>query len=104
MKSKIASGFSKIGGFFKSIWARKGQKKVWIPAVVIIIALLMSLGGGNKDTGTYIYIVQPREFVQEVELQLEFLKLQQIGVLHIPNDLCFALVRLPERRAGRPSR
>lgn len=68
MKSKIASVFSKITGFLKGIWARKGQKKVWIPAVVIIIALLMSLGGGNKDTGTYIYIVQPREFVQEVEL------------------------------------
>lgn len=68
MKSKIASVFSKITGFLKGIWARKGQKKVWIPATIIIIALLMSLGGGNKDTGTYIYIVQPREFVQEVEL------------------------------------
>lgn len=68
MKSKIASAFSKISGFLKGVWARKGQKKVWIPTIIVVIALFMSLGGGNKDTGTYIYIVQPREFVQEVEL------------------------------------
>lgn len=68
MKSTFATVFAKIKAFLGAIWVRKGQKKVWIPAVVIVIALLMNLGGGSKDTGTYIYNVQPQEFVQKVEL------------------------------------
>ncbi|MEN9604807.1 MAG: hypothetical protein RJB39_492 [Candidatus Parcubacteria bacterium] len=64
MKTVLA----KTKSFFKGIWARKGQKKVWIPAVVIIIIILMGLRDGNKDTGTYVYNVAPQEFVQEVSL------------------------------------
>ncbi len=68
MKSTIASIFSKIAGIFTGIWARKGQKKVWIPAVIIVLFIFMNMGGSSKDSGVYIYTVNPREFVQKVEL------------------------------------
>jgi multidrug efflux pump subunit AcrA (membrane-fusion protein) len=59
---------SKISSFFRSIWANKGKKKVWIPAVIVIIVLFFSLRGSKLDTGAYIYAIQPKEFVQTVSL------------------------------------
>ncbi len=68
MKSKITALFTKIWILLKNLWSKKGQKKVWIPAVIIGIFLLAQLSGGKNDGSTYVYTVQPKEFVQTVSL------------------------------------
>lgn len=68
MKSKITTLFTKIWILLKNLWSKKGQKKVWIPAVVIGIFLLGQFSGGKNDGSTYVYAVQPKEFVQTVSL------------------------------------
>ncbi|MBC7981531.1 efflux RND transporter periplasmic adaptor subunit [Candidatus Parcubacteria bacterium] len=50
------------------IWTNKKKKRVWIPAILIIIALLISLFGGNKSTDVSTYKVEAKEFVQNVSL------------------------------------
>lgn len=59
---------SKISSIFSYLWANKGKKRVWIPAIIVVIIILINIKGGSTKVGTYIYEVQPKEFVQTVSL------------------------------------
>ncbi len=50
------------------IWANKKKKRVWIPATLIVITLLVSFFGGNKSSDVSTYKVEAKEFVQNVSL------------------------------------
>jgi RND family efflux transporter MFP subunit len=54
--------------FIQAIWTKKKEKKVWISAGVLVIALVYMFVGGSVQTDTFIYTIQPREFVQKVSL------------------------------------
>lgn len=58
---------TKIKSFFSYIWQNKKKKRVWIPTVIVILVLLMSRGG-SKGSSTYVFKVEPKEFVQTVSL------------------------------------
>ncbi len=66
--SKVQSIKSKITNIFKYLWINKSQKKVWISGVIILIVLLSSFFGGNKQNEVLTYKVEPKEFVQNVSL------------------------------------
>lgn len=65
---KIKNILNKLKTAPAYVWTNKKKKRVWIPAVVIIIALLISLFGGNKSTDVSTYKVEAKEFVQNVGL------------------------------------
>jgi HlyD family secretion protein len=52
----------------KNIWANKKQKKVWIPALIVLIIILYFIFGNNKTTDVLTYKVEAKEFVQNVSL------------------------------------
>mgnify|MGYP000089841056 CR=1 FL=1 len=52
----------------KYIWSNKGQKKIWIPLVVIIAVTLYMIFGGKSSTDVTTYKVEVKEFVQNVSL------------------------------------
>jgi RND family efflux transporter MFP subunit len=60
--------FFKIQTFFATIWGKKKEKKVWIPAVIIGLFLVSRLFGGGADSDVFTYRVEPKEFVQNVSL------------------------------------
>ncbi len=59
---------TKIKSIFTYIWQNKTKKRVWIPAVILVLVLLMSGGSGSKGTSTYVFKAEPKEFVQNVSL------------------------------------
>ncbi|MES2986206.1 MAG: HlyD family efflux transporter periplasmic adaptor subunit [Patescibacteria group bacterium] len=61
MKAKIQNAFTQL-------WARKKEKKVWIPATIIGLFLLGQVFGGGTSADVMTYTVVPREFVQKVSL------------------------------------
>ncbi len=65
---KIMTIFNKLKASPAHIWTNKSKKIVWISAIITIIALLISLFGGNKSTDVSIYKVEAKEFVQNVSL------------------------------------
>ena len=59
---------TKIKSIFTYIWQNKTKKRVWIPAVILVLVLLMSGSGGSKGSSTYVFKAEPKEFVQNVSL------------------------------------
>lgn len=53
---------------FTFIWSRKKEKKVWIPAGIVVIFVLSQLFGGSANADVFTYTVEPKEFVQQVAL------------------------------------
>ncbi len=65
---KLTTLKNKIQTLFAHIWSKKKEKKVWIPAVLICIGVIYSFTGGPANTDTFTYVLQPKEFVQNVSL------------------------------------
>ena len=65
---KTSNIFKKIKAAPTYVWTNKKKKKVWIPAALILIAILITLFGGNKSTDVSTYKVEAKEFVQNVSL------------------------------------
>ncbi len=68
IKNKIKNFFDKIKSLFTYIWTNKKKKRIWVSAIVIIVALLMSMGGGASADTYELKIVEKGEFVQEVSV------------------------------------
>ncbi len=65
---KIKSLKTNIINIFKYLWVNKTQKKVWIPALVILIIILPMILGSKKDDTVLTYKVESKEFIQNVSL------------------------------------
>ncbi|MBC7766404.1 efflux RND transporter periplasmic adaptor subunit [Arenimonas sp.] len=65
---KTSNIFKKIKAAPTYVWTNKKKKRVWIPAALILIAILITLFGGNKSTDVSTYKVEAKEFVQNVSL------------------------------------
>ncbi len=68
MKESIKKILFKIKSLISSLWLHKKGKKVWIPAVGVLLIILISAFGGGSNAETYTYTVSPKEFVQSVSL------------------------------------
>ncbi len=65
--NRLKSFKTKLINPIKYIWQNKSQKKIWIPAVIIVLLLPM-LFGNAKDSEVYTYKIEPKEFIQNVSL------------------------------------
>lgn len=69
MPAKVTTNMTtKIKNLSTNLWANKKKKKVWIPALVVLLVLLTSLFGGSSNADVMTYTANPREFIQKVSL------------------------------------
>lgn len=55
-----------VKSFFSYIWTHKKKPKVFIPLVIVIIALIFIGHKNNQETNFGLYTVSSQEFIQEV--------------------------------------
>ena len=68
MKDIFTRLIEKIKNTVAMVWGKKKEKKVWIPALIVVLFGLSQLFGGSASADVRTYRVVPKDFVQKVSL------------------------------------